>query len=103
MSVKQFMIAAFAALGLSLLGYAAFGAPASQGATATQQTASVRSKSVLSMVKYRRYGRRRGTNRRFYGGSPAFLHGERGGSWQSRRNSGPPYSRCFMNCIYSSH
>jgi hypothetical protein len=25
------------------------------------------------------------------------------GLWSGRRTSGPPYGRCFMNCINSSH
>jgi hypothetical protein len=95
-------IAAVVALGLSLLGYAAFAGPAAKGQAASAlRSALVDAKTAVTLVDDRNSGYHA---RRRYRRSQVAPYGY---DWlrygHSRRDSGPPYSNCYMNCISSGH
>jgi hypothetical protein len=101
MIVKRTAIIAVAAAGLACLGCAASAGPASKiGAALASRTASADAKSALTLIDDRNSDRRpRYRHRRF----AKHRYGEYQGYGYGRRNSGPPYSSCYMKCIYSSH
>ena len=98
MLIIRTAIAAVVALGLSLLGYAAFAGPAAEGQAAPAlRSALVDAKTAITLVDdrnsgyraHRRYRRSQVTQYRY--------------DWRSRWDSDLPYSDCYMNCINSGH
>jgi hypothetical protein len=91
MIIKRIAIAS-AAVGLLCLGYSASAGPAAKNqAASASQSAFVGSKTAPVPVYWysRRHYRRGRVAKHWYNGH--------------RRNMGPPYDSCYMNCINSSH
>jgi hypothetical protein len=99
MIIKRMAIASATAVGILCLGYAASAGPAAKSQAApASQSALVDSKTALALVEDWASGDRGNSRRRY-------RHGRLAKHWYDgrRRNSGPPYSSCYMKCIYSSH
>jgi hypothetical protein len=97
MTIKRMVIASATAVGILCLGYAASAGPAAKS-QAVSQSVLANSKTVLTLVEDRDSGDR-GSSRKRY------RHRRLAKHWYDGRgrNSGPPYSSCYMKCIYSSH
>ena len=100
MLIVRPVIAAVVALGLSLLGYAAFAGPAAEGqAVPALRSALVDAKTAVTLVDDRYSGYR--AHRRYRRSQVMpYRYG-----WHSRWgwDSDPPYGDCYMNCINSGH
>jgi hypothetical protein len=102
MSIIRTAIAAVVALDLSLLGYAASAGPAANGQAASAlQSALVDAKTAVTLIDDRNSGFH--SQRRYRRSQVASYRYDWLRYGHSRRDSGPPYSACYMNCIYSGH
>jgi hypothetical protein len=100
MFIKRMALALAALLGLLSLGYTAFANPIIPGqAPYAREAAPMTAGTFLKVAddrgyprshRHRRFARHRGWHDGYH--------------WYGRRpESGPPYSSCYMKCIYSSH
>jgi hypothetical protein len=100
MFIKRVALASAAVLGLLSFGCTTFANPIIPGqAGHAGETASVMTGTFLKVADEgnnpRNYHRRRFARHRSW---------HEGYRWYDRhRDSGPPYSACYMKCIYSSH
>lgn len=98
MFITRMAIASAAAAGLLCLAHPASAGPAANGQAAfASQSAPVDSQAAVIPVAERNEDRHR--LRGHYRRGRVANHGYDG----HRRNEGPPYSRCYMQCINSSH
>jgi hypothetical protein len=101
MHIKRMTIVSVAALGLFSLGYAAYANPAAPVQAAHRGQAALMNTKHFSKVSdgrdqryWRNHHRRRLARSRHW--HHEYSHGY-------YRESGPPYSSCFMKCINSGH
>jgi hypothetical protein len=100
MFIKRIAIASAAILGLLPFSQMASAGPVIPGQAAySTETASVTAGAFLKVAddwdyprrhRRSRFARHRGSHEGYYG-------------YGRHRDSGPPYSSCYMKCIYSSH
>jgi hypothetical protein len=102
MLIIRTAVAAVVALGLSLLGYAAFAGPAAKGqAVSALQSALVDAKTAVTLVDDRNSGYH--AHRRYRRSQVAPYRYDWLRNGHSRWDSDPPYRDCYMNCINSGH
>lgn len=97
MSIKRILIAAGAVLGLSLAGHVAY---AGTSAQVLANHSALASKGAFTPVvedwaSSERPRLRRKREASYWYDEYGYRH--------ARRRSGPPYGRCFMQCINSGH
>jgi hypothetical protein len=97
MFIKRIAIVSAAALGLLSIGYAASANPIFSG-----QAAKADSKSTRPFLKVSGDWDS-GYSRKHYRHRMAKSQDWDRGYWHRHRDSGPPYSACYMKCIYLSH
>jgi hypothetical protein len=97
MPIKHIVIAAGAVLGLSLAGHAAFAGASAPGLA--NHSALARSSAFTPVAEDWASGDRPRLRRKR---ESSYWYDEYGYR-HARRHSGPPYGRCFMECINSGH